>query len=174
MKQITGTITGIVPAGGYDSRNGYIFTFDMTIKGPNNTVIGEIGSKSESYPMAQGQTITVEASKTEHGVRFKKINLDYAGKGSGGGGKQSSGQSGGSNKDRLIVAQVAYKKFADKFDTMHEFDVYLMGNLKVFKRHVDVIMQAGSDELPMPKGGDDNPEYSDNPAPIDESDSIPF
>ncbi len=92
-----------------------------------------------------------------------------------GGGAATGGDSRpAGNKDRLIVAQVVYKRLADKFDTMHEFDVYLMGNLKVFKRHIDAIMQAGSDELPMPKGGDVNPEYSDNPEPTDESDNIPF
>ena len=174
MKQITGTITGIVPAGGYDSRNGYIFTFDMTIKGPNGSLAGEIGSKSEIYPMSVGQTIDVEASKTQHGMRFKKINLDYAERGSSGGGKQSSGQSGGSNKDRLIVAQVVYKVLSNLSDNPHEFDVWLMGNLKIYKRHIDAIMQAGSDELPMPKGGEPNPEYSDNPEPVDTDSDIPF
>ena len=94
MKVITGTIANIVSDGGYQSQNGYIYTFQMTIQGQNGSATGQIGSKSEVYPVAVGQQISVEMTETEHGVRFKKHNAQYAGQGGG-------GQTGGppSNRD---------------------------------------------------------------------------
>ncbi len=75
----SGTITQIVPDGGYQCANGYINTFQMTIQCSDGTFVGQIGSKSQTYPIAVGQQISVEMTNTEHGVRFKKFNPQYAG-----------------------------------------------------------------------------------------------
>ena len=83
--QKTGTIEQIVPDGGYQGQKGYIHTFQMTVKCPDGTFTGQIGSKSAVYPMTIGQEIFVEVTNTEYGVRFKKINPQYAQGGSQGG-----------------------------------------------------------------------------------------
>ena len=74
----TGTITNLQPAGGYDGQNGHINTFHMTIQFPDGMVTGEIGSKSQTYPANVGDEINVEVSNTQYGVRFKKVNPQYA------------------------------------------------------------------------------------------------
>ncbi len=87
----TGTIEQIVPDGGYQGQKGYIHTFQMTVKCPDGTFTGQIGSKSAVYPMTIGQEISVEVTNTEqHGVRFKKFNPQYAQGGSQGGGGQKA------------------------------------------------------------------------------------
>ncbi len=97
--QKTGTIAQIVPDGGYQSQRGYIYTFQMTIQCPDGTFEGQIGSKSEQYPLSVGQEIIVDMTNTQHGVRFKKINPQYAGQNAqntpqgrsqGGGGQENS------------------------------------------------------------------------------------
>ena len=75
---LQGQITNIVPDGGYQSQNGYINTFQMTIQAPNGVFTGQIGSKSQVYPLAVGEQINVTATATEHGVRFKKFDPKYA------------------------------------------------------------------------------------------------
>jgi hypothetical protein len=78
MNTISGTIINIQPDGGYQSQNGYICTFQMTIQTADGSkYIGQIGSKSQTYPLAVGQPINVEVNNTEHGVRFKKFNPQY-------------------------------------------------------------------------------------------------
>ncbi len=74
----TGQIVQIVSDGGYQGQNGYINTFQMTIQCPDGTFTGQIGSKSGIYPMNSGETINVEVTNTQHGVRFKKFNPQYA------------------------------------------------------------------------------------------------
>ena len=111
----TGNITQIAPNGGYTGRNGYIYTFDMIIQTASGMVQGEIGSKSEMYPLNVGDEINFTTKQTDHGVKIKKVSPEYAG---GGGQSAPSGQSGGrpssGNKDRLIVAQVVYKAQMEK------------------------------------------------------------
>uniref|UniRef100_A0A6M3JHU5 Uncharacterized protein n=1 Tax=viral metagenome TaxID=1070528 RepID=A0A6M3JHU5_9ZZZZ len=75
--QLQGNITNIQPAGGYDSQGGWINTFMMTINTQQGQVTGQIGSKSQQYPMQIGEPITVESTTTQHGVKFKKINPQY-------------------------------------------------------------------------------------------------
>lgn len=79
----TGQIVQIVPDGGYQSQNGYINTFQMTIQCQDGTFTGQIGSKSEIYPLGIGETINVDMANTQHGVRFKKFNPQYAQAGQG-------------------------------------------------------------------------------------------
>lgn len=88
--QKTGKITQTVPSGGYQGRNGYINTFQMTLQCPDGAFTGEIGSKSAIYPIAIGQEISVEVTNTEHGVRFVKFNPQYTQGGSQGVGEQKS------------------------------------------------------------------------------------
>lgn len=80
MAQLQGIITNIAPAGGYQSTNGqYIYTFQMTIQTPVGVYSGQIGAKTQTYPIAVGQGILVEMSQSQQGIRFKKINPQYAG-----------------------------------------------------------------------------------------------
>ena len=74
---INGTIANIVPLSQYNSQNGLIYTFTMTINSQNGAVTGEIGSKSNTYPMALGESIAVETRQDAHGTKFKKINPQY-------------------------------------------------------------------------------------------------
>ena len=78
--QVTGTVRSVLPtqAGGYQGSNGYIYTFDMVVDSPQGTFNGEIGSKSQIYPLAAGQPITVVVTDTQHGPRLKKVNPQYA------------------------------------------------------------------------------------------------
>lgn len=166
--QKTGTITNIAPDGGYPSQNGYINTFQMTIQCPDGVFTGQIGSKSQTYPLAIGSSISVEVTNTEHGVRFKRFNPQYAGQQRPVGRSQASSrptEQPNANKDRLIVAQVVYKAMAKKNSLMPEFDLWLMGDGKnVFKRHVDLIMKIGSGKamlnpLPNTAAYRPNPDY---------------
>lgn len=75
---VNGTIVSVVPSGGYQSRNGYISKFQMTVQdSTGKSITGEIGSKSGVYPLVPGQPIMVEVTNTSHGVRLKKINAGY-------------------------------------------------------------------------------------------------
>ena len=104
--QKTGKIINIVTAGSYQSqRNETIHTFEMTIQCLDGTFTGEIGSKTQIYPKQIGEEICVEVTNTEHGVRFKKINPQYAGGGSQGGG----GQKADPNRELHIKREVAIK-----------------------------------------------------------------
>ncbi len=76
--QKQGTITNVVSDGGYNGTGGYVWTFQMTIQCQDGVFTGQIGSKSQTYPLTIGQPITVEMTQTEHGARFKKINPQYA------------------------------------------------------------------------------------------------
>ncbi len=78
MAQRTGNITEIQPLGGYQSQGGYIYTFQMRVQCPDGEVVGEIGSKSQVYPLSVGQQIIVNVTQTQHGIKLKKINPDQA------------------------------------------------------------------------------------------------
>ena len=103
--QKTGKIINVVSTGGYESANGRIYTFNMTIGCADGQIVGEIGSKSQTYPKGIGEEITIETTNTAHGVRFKKINPQYAQGGSQGGG----GQKADPNKELHIKREVAIK-----------------------------------------------------------------
>ena len=133
--QIQGNITHIQPTqqGGYnctpqDSAPFYMYTFDMTVNGPSGPVTGEIGSKSQQYPMQIGEQIIVNSTTTQHGIKFKKVNPQYQ----GGGQQQGGGQSqqnqqpqqrpqqrsqqplpGPDATGRMIIAQVSAKIVAE-------------------------------------------------------------
>jgi len=78
---ITGTIIATNPTkdGGYMGSHGYIYTFDMVIQDANGQQHkGQIGSKSQNYPLNPGQQINVVMTTDSKGVtRFKKFNPKY-------------------------------------------------------------------------------------------------
>lgn len=86
--QVTGKIINIQPDGGYSGQHGYINCFQMTVQGPDGQITGQIGSKSQTYPKAVGQEITVEVTNGQHGTRLKNINPQHQG-----GGQQQGQQS---------------------------------------------------------------------------------
>jgi len=77
-KMIEGKIVQIVPNGGYQGRNGYIYTFQMSIQNENGVFTGQIGSKTENYPLTVGQPILVEMTTNQYGNKFTRINPKYA------------------------------------------------------------------------------------------------
>ncbi len=76
--QVEGTIQNLVASGGYQGQHGYIWTFTMTIQTSNGPMTGEIGSKSQVYPLVVGASIMVEVSNDQNGQKFKKVNPKYA------------------------------------------------------------------------------------------------
>lgn len=76
--QLQGNITAIEPTGGYQTPNGYIYTFNMAIETAQGSYMGQIGSKSEQYPANIGDAIIVEATQDKHGTKFKKVNPQFA------------------------------------------------------------------------------------------------
>ena len=76
--QVQGTIYSVTPTGGYESQNGYIWTFEMVVNGPNGQIHGEIGAKSEQYPIVPGQPILVDSYLDKaNKPRLKKINPKF-------------------------------------------------------------------------------------------------
>jgi hypothetical protein len=76
----TGTIISIAPTqtGGYQGKQGYIYTYDIIINAPSGRVGGEIGSKVQPYPLAVNDQISFEATQGQYGTRIKKVNPQYA------------------------------------------------------------------------------------------------
>ena len=162
MKVVTGKIERLAPTadGGYNGSHGYVYTFDMTVRCAEGTVSGEIGTKSEKYPLNLGDSITVEAKQTEHGPRLTKINPQYSG-----GGQQRSSGGGNSRNDENVDRSVAMS---------YAKDLVVAGVVQpaeLFSAAQDILNWV-VDKQPDPQGGDPNPEYSDNP-PEPEGD-IPF
>lgn len=78
--QLSGIISAIQPAGGYASQHGYIYTFNMTIQDQQGQqYTGQIGSKSEQYPMQVGAPIVIESTTNQNGTSFKKIQQQQQG-----------------------------------------------------------------------------------------------
>lgn len=76
----TGTVATVTPTqdGGYQHTTaGWIYTFDMVVNTQEGQVGGEIGSKSQIYPVGVGQPITVDVTSGQHGPKLKKINPQY-------------------------------------------------------------------------------------------------
>ena len=86
METISGNIANVVPEGGYQGQFGYVYTFQMTIQTPDGAYkTGQIGSKSQVYPLVSGAPISVEVSSYQGTTRFKKFDPQY--------GQPSQGQS---------------------------------------------------------------------------------
>ena len=71
----TGRIQSIVPDGSYQGQHGKIWTHQMAIlTADNQQYVGQIGSKTEVYPLAPGNEISVTITDGQHGRRFKKYD----------------------------------------------------------------------------------------------------
>ena len=161
MKVISGKITRIVPQGGYNGRNGYIYTFDMTVQCAEGTVTGEIGSKSEVYPLVVGDSITVEASQSDHGPRLKKINPEYSGQSRGNkkDGRDYDKENRGKCRLNLIKATI-----------VSGISPMALVNDSVALGAIETLVKISMEGL----GGQPNPDYQENPPKPKDDDSIPF
>ncbi|KKK92302.1 hypothetical protein LCGC14_2704300 [marine sediment metagenome] len=159
MQTLTGKIVSVQPTadGGYNGTNGWINTFTMTIQGPNAQVTGEIGSKSSPYPLTAGQEITVTAEQTQYGLKFKKINPQYSGRGQHGGGQANP------EKEERIMRGNALNAVMSAANIMpDEIENYLMAGVNFIKSGVWGLSQQ------------QEPIDLSNPAPMDDGSDIPF
>lgn len=110
----SGTIANIEANGGYQSQNGYISTFMLTLRNEEGQITGEIGSKSQQYPMAIGEPITVDIRTDQYGTKFKKVNPQYQQNAPQGGSQMPQNQPQGQNapqsgRNTSIERQCAWK-----------------------------------------------------------------
>lgn len=166
MQQLTGKIISIVPTEGYQSQGGWIYTFDITIQGPNAQVTGEIGSKTTPYPLAVGQEISVTADQTDHGVKFKKFNPGYqGGQGGGSGGGQRGGGKSPELEERIIRGNALNAVMSSANIMPDEIENYLMAGVNFIKSGVWGLSQQDSfDPTPRQEEG----------GPVDDGSDIPF
>ena len=79
-----GTIARVEPIigqngpAGYQGRNGWIYIFNIAIDTPTGQVTGEIGSKSQVYPLQAGSTISFIVENSPHGVKIRRKDPQYA------------------------------------------------------------------------------------------------
>ncbi len=106
--QKTGQIVQIIPTGSYQAQGNTIYTFNMTIQCPDGTFTGEIGAKSQQYPMNAGDTINVTVTNDQHGTKFKKFNPQYAGQGGQNAQNKPQGAAQSTNTD--TVRDLAIKR----------------------------------------------------------------
>lgn len=167
MQTLTGTIKRIISTrdrrehpdeGGYSGTHGWVYTFDVTIQNPQGTLTGEIGSKTEQYPLVEGQEITVEPRRTEHGVKFKKINPQYSG------GSSHRGKKDDVDWDKIAEGKVLCNMISAAITAGQ----IKCPDIRTAKYLTDVIMGKTTD----PQGGDPNPDYEENPQ--EPTDDIPF
>ena len=166
---VTGTIQSVFATqeGGYQSQNGYIYTFDMTVNTPQGPVIGEIGSKTQPYPLAVGQPITVEVTQTDRGPRLKKINPQYAGQqGQGPPQQRQPQQANKPDWDEIARGKVRCNLVCAGIQS---------GQLSVTcptdcNSWLDYIFTGNTGE----QGGRPNPDYNPNPEHPAPGDDIPF
>ena len=122
----TGIIKVIYDNGTFNSHGKLFYSYKMLIQFPNEQkqTEGEINSLSHPYPLGMDDEITVEASSGQHGLKFKKVNSEYAGQ-SGGGQTNPTArttvQSNG-NKDEMICRQTAGKVAGEVVAAMIRMD----------------------------------------------------
>ena len=157
MKVVSGKIERLAPTadGGYNGSHGYVWTFDMTIRSAEGTVSGEIGTKTQNYPLNIGDPITVEAKQTEHGPRLTKINPQYSG-----GGQGSGGQASPEKEERIIRGNALNAIMSATGITPMEIENYLIAGVNFIKSGVWGLSQQEE----QPRTADD--------LPVD--DEIPF
>ena len=166
MKVVSGKIERLAPTadGGYNGSHGYVWTFDMTVRSAEGTVSGEIGSKTQNYPLNIGAEITVEAKQTEHGPRLKKINPQYSGGGQVGGGKSPE------QEDRIINGNALNAVMSAANIMPDEIGPYLIAGKNWIKTGVWSLAPQAKQDIPGPDVGE---EYVSND-PADKHDEIPF
>lgn len=163
----TGQILNVVPtqAGGYHSQNGWIYTFNMTIQFPDGATTGEIGAKTEQYPLAAGEQISVQITNSQNGVKFKKFNPQYAPQPQPQGGQQApqrpaqATNAPATSKDRLIVTQVVFKAMAAAGGV----------NEQLLEANVNMIMRVGSGQKPESF----EQKYNIQPDPVNDNAPLP-
>ncbi len=172
----TGTVVSVMPtqAGGYNSQNGYIYTFDMVINTPEGQVGGEIGAKSQAYPVGPGQPITVDVTDGQYGPRLKKINPQYqqGGGPQGGGGQQSKGRDydkENRGKCRFGFYQACIRRGCDPVEMVQNKPL-----LDAVETLIGWSMNGRPQQPQGATGGGPNPNYNPNPAPTDPDDDVPF
>jgi len=184
--QKTGTIVAInsTEQGGYNSQNGYIYTFDMTIQCPDGQFTGEIGSKSQVYPKANGQEITVDTSQGPYGPRFKAINPQYAGQ---------QGQPQGGQQQQPPQGQQNQRQQPNQQQKPPDWDEITRGKVRCnivcaaiqggqldarnhteCDSHMRYIFTGQIPNQQAATGGGPNPNYNPNPAPPQPGDDVPF
>ena len=172
--QVTGTIQSVFATqeGGYQSSQGdYIYTFDMAINTPQGPINGEIGSKTQPYPLAVGQQITVEVSQTDRGPRLKKINPQYAGQqGQGPPQQRQPQQANKPDWDEIAKGKVRHGLVCAGIQSGQ----LPANNIEVVDSYLPYILTG---KLPIgynETGGGPNPDYNPNPAPPQPGDDVPF
>ncbi len=184
--QVTGTIVNIQPDGSYQSQNGLIYTHQMSIQSPQGLIIGQIGSKSEIYPINAGQEITVEMTNTQHGVRLKRIDPQYAGQSGSPSASTQSRQGGGKGgNDRNNSFALSYAKdlvvagkieFSQLFDIAGRMKTWLYGKptqaVKSNEGFNNAINQAVREVRETLGDGypDNNPDFGEPEPPATEAD----
>ncbi len=172
--QVTGTIRSVYATqeGGYQSSQGnYIYTFDMAIDTPQGPMNGVIGSKTQPYPIASGQPITVEVSQTNRGPKFKKINPQYAGQQQGGQRQgppqqQQPQQPNQPDWDEIARGKVRCNLVCAGIQS-GQLNVTCPTDCNAW---LDYIFTGNTGE----QGGGPNPDYNPNPQPTDPGDDVPF
>jgi len=163
--QIQGKVTSVVASGGYQSQNGYIYNFQMGIQTPNGAYAGEIGSKSQTYPVGVGQEIIVETKETPHGTKFKKINPGYQNQGQQQGQNQQSSQKKAppTNESVSIQRQCAVKSACNRYSGVDVSDHQVETVILRYNR----FMETGnfSQDTKIPTGNSDG--LLDRPASMD-------
>lgn len=194
--QKTGTIVQILPTerGGYQSQNGYVYTFDMTIRCQDGEFTGEIGSKAQMYPANLGDGIVVEMAQSRYGLRFTKINPQQGGQQSYTPPPQAPPQQQSytpppqappqqnqrlpnkwdkpidwHDKVQLYIVRQSSISNAIKFTEVEGTEPTVGVVLLIAKRFAQFVY----DGIVPNQGGQPNPDYSENPAPPP-GDDVPF
>ncbi|KKM95443.1 hypothetical protein LCGC14_1188140 [marine sediment metagenome] len=176
--QVTGTIQSVFATqeGGYQPNQGdYVYTFNMAIDTPQGPMNGVIGSKTQPYPMAPGQPITVDVRQTDHGPKFKKINPQYAGQQQGGQRQgppqqQQPQQPNQPDWDEIAKGKVRHGLVCAGIQSGQ----LPANNIEVVDSYLPYILTG---KLPIgynTTGGDPNPDYNPNPQPPAPGDDVPF
>lgn len=168
------------PKGTTDGRD-YDFWSLFVVVGDKTDKIGVQLSAESEFAVPVGSFVNIEKAQLQSYEKDGKTNLKLVGKlavkpqqPAPQDAQQGVLRPAGGSKDRLIVAQVVYKAFAETLyqKTPGEFDVWLMGNQFVLKRHVDLIMQIGAGEIPQ-TGKQMAQEFKDSMPPAQDND-IPY
>ena len=174
----TGRIQSIVPDGSYQGQHGKIWTHQMAIlTADNQQYVGQIGSKTEVYPLAPGNEISVTITDGQHGRRFKKYDpqrvqqdQQQAQQGTQQPAQgQNRGQASEDIKNERIMRGNALNAVMSAMTISNvEMEGYLRAGYEWCKNGVWVLGTRQS------QGGQPNPQYvGDNPPPPVEDD-IPF
>ena len=172
-----------MPDGGYDSRNGYIYTFKMTINTPQGPMVGEIGSKQQNYPANMNDTITVEVTDSEYGPKFKKVNPQYSGQQGGGQQQhpqtQQGGRGGGKKDDKVQLYIIRQSSVRSAVEFYRATDGATEDNVLAFAAKIEEYVTNGKKTAGVTQGQQQSYNqaglnYDPNQPPPATDDDIPF